>query len=107
MKTILAIALSLFTFAVHAVDVTLTLTPPHMARAQTAVGDILNLRTADTPANPNAIPPTLAVPGVPRDATPAEVKTYMATQLRVSVQDYERRRNFKTAMDTVPAFTPQ
>ena len=91
MKTrfLVLLALSLFAMSASAQTVTLplTVTTAEAQAVRDAIGRKKNLRTPDTPPvvddKGNII--TQAVPGVPRSATVAEVRAYIADILRADV----------------------
>lgn len=70
--------------------VTITTTAPQDTRLGPAFGDLLQLRNAS---------------GQPRDATTAEVKTWLIDQLRATVQQYEDRLA-KAAVAAPAVFVP-
>jgi hypothetical protein len=84
-------------------DVVLTFTPQMLARAQAALGNARNLRTPDTPAVLDAQGKVVTplVPGVPRPATPAEVKQFVIDTLRSLVWQQEQQVAVKAATDAV------
>jgi hypothetical protein len=111
-RILVVLALSLFAMSASAVDVTMTLTPPQIARAQAALGKAKNLKTPDTPAvldaNGNVITPM--VPGVPRIATGAELKQFVVDTLRTLVIQQEQAAAQAAAVAAVSApaaFEPQ
>lgn len=70
--------------------VTITTTAPQDARLGPAFGDLLQVRNGS---------------GQQRDATTAEVKAWLITQLQQTVQNYEDRLA-KAAVAAPAAFTP-
>lgn len=70
-----AVALPLASFGAQAVDVTITMTAPQIARAQAALGKARNLKDGA---------------GNPRVATNAELKQYVVDQMRGLVLTQEK-----------------